>query len=363
MPHTQLFRDPCVANGGLLPDYCRNGCFSFVPLLHYCQRLRRNSQCCKSALDNVPGSGFSMTASHCGIDFLACTQFLAGGLQQTEYLLAKTLAAKAPPAARFRDFLCRKLFGGPCAHAAGVPAPAFRCVGQPKFSEDGRWFKPPLSPECGSIPPVTAPAIIKESLSRSRHPRPNWIEVDVVAQQREISLLLRIYYHGLVAALEQMTAQSMPAVEAHCPRRLEPSHAAYQVCFRRLQQQMVMIVHQHPGMDTPTRSPAHFTQGFKKSCAISIVAENLLLAIPPVHHVIDRPFKFDSCFSCHRIHLLPRFSLCCLSQIFTIHRLTPLAPQTAEHPKERSRQGLESPKSPMQFCAQARNSGLLEMRL
>ena len=52
----------------------------------------------------------------------------------------------------------------------------------------------------------------------------------------------------LEAALEEMAATSVAAVEADRIGRLKPPDCLAQVCFRRFQHQMIMVRHQAKGM-------------------------------------------------------------------------------------------------------------------
>ena len=80
---------------------------------------------------------------------------------------------------------------------------------------------------------------------------------------------------------------------------LQPLHSRHQIRLRRFQQNMKVVAHQNIRMDNPARPFAHLPQGGQKQTPIFVRAENRLLAIPPVHHVIDGPRIFQSRFPCH----------------------------------------------------------------
>ena len=54
-------------------------------------------------------------------------------------------------------------------------------------------------------------------------------------------------------------------IESPRHRVLEPLPALHQIRIRRLNEQMVMIVHQYPGMNTPPRFFTNLGQTFQKN--------------------------------------------------------------------------------------------------
>ena len=72
-----------------------------------------------------------------------------------------------------------------------------------------------------------------------------------------------------------------------CP--LQPFHTRHQVGLRRLQQEVIVIPHQHIGMNPEPRPPAHLGQRIQKSGRIASVAKDRLSPIPTTHHMINGP--------------------------------------------------------------------------
>jgi hypothetical protein len=50
---------------------------------------------------------------------------------------------------------------------------------------------------------------------------------------------------------------------------------------------VIMVSHQHPGMDPPPRSHARLAQRLEEQLPVVIVPENRLSPIAPCHHVIE----------------------------------------------------------------------------
>ena len=60
-----------------------------------------------------------------------------------------------------------------------------------------------------------------------------------------------------------------------------------------------MIAHQHKGVDAPACPCASLPERIQKPPPIRIVLEYRLAPVPTIENVINRSFKFDSCFAGH----------------------------------------------------------------
>ena len=109
----------------------------------------------------------------------------------------------------------------------------------------------------------------------------------------------------VLSSLKKMPAQPVPPVEAHRPGGLEPAHPRHEVGVRGLDQQMVMIAHQHQRVDPPARAQARLAQRGQETRAIRVVAKDRLTAVPAIEHMIDGPLEFDACFASHAISRSP----------------------------------------------------------
>ena len=65
----------------------------------------------------------------------------------------------------------------------------------------------------------------------------------------------------------------------------QPFHPENKVGLRCLNDQMKMIAHQAVGMQLPLRLLARLAQGGEKPLPILVILENILSAIPTIHHV------------------------------------------------------------------------------
>ena len=88
------------------------------------------------------------------------------------------------------------------------------------------------------------------------HPRPDRVEHDIAGQLQEVRLLL--HNDPLVPALEHMPHAPMPPVEALGIDPVQLAHAFGQVAVRRLDQQVIVVVHQAVRVHGPVEVPHDF---------------------------------------------------------------------------------------------------------
>jgi hypothetical protein len=91
----------------------------------------------------------------------------------------------------------------------------------------------------------------------------------------------------------------MPHIESPRHRVLEPLHALHQIRLGRLNEKMVMIVHQHPRVNKPTRFFTDISQTLQKKPPVVVIHKDRTPPVPPSHHMIKSSFKFQSNTSCH----------------------------------------------------------------
>ena len=92
----------------------------------------------------------------------------------------------------------------------------------------------------------------------------------------------------------------MPPIKSSGIGAQKPFHPRHQIGLGRLHHQVKMVGHQTEGMHLPVRFAAAFAQGFQKAFPVGIILEYRLPPVAPVHHMINRPFIFQSKFACHR---------------------------------------------------------------
>jgi hypothetical protein len=124
----------------------------------------------------------------------------------------------------------------------------------------------------------------------------------VADQSQGLSLLDQ---QRLVAPLEQMSPFIAPAIEPTCECRLQPLHAGYQILLRGFQCQVVMIAHDHKGVEQPPRFGAGFEQTSLKSGLGPLRLEDVHAVVAAINHVVTGSGEFESQFACHENNPAP----------------------------------------------------------
>src|ERR1039458_7962323 len=86
---------------------------------------------------------------------------------------------------------------------------------------------------------------------------------------------------------------------------------------------MIMVAHQHVGMNPKAGLLARFAQCLQKPLAVLIILENLLPVSAPRHHVIGRPRILDANWPGHVPPRFPRPTPAGQTQYVTFLGLTP----------------------------------------
>ena len=141
----------------------------------------------------------------------------------------------------------------------------------------------------------TAPRVVHHALAplRAHYSRPCWIEVNVI-QQRLIIVPLPFNQNRFIPIPKHTTPQPVPHIEPPSVGILNPFHALNQISFRGFNQNMIMIIHQDPGMDTPPALSADLGKNLQKIATIHIILKNRLAPIPPRQNMIIRPGIFNA---------------------------------------------------------------------
>lgn len=110
--------------------------------------------------------------------------------------------------------------------------------------------------------------------------------MDVVHQRLVMVTVLAFHHDGLVTVAKQ----AAPLVVAHIVSTgqgvLQPGHARDEVGLRRLNEKVIMITHQHPGMDPPARHLTSLAERVKEKAPVIVVMEDGFPAVAPGHHMI-----------------------------------------------------------------------------
>jgi hypothetical protein len=85
----------------------------------------------------------------------------------------------------------------------------------------------------------------------------------------------------------------MTHVKSARHRVLQPFHPLHQIAFRSLNEQVVVVGHQNPGMHTPAGLLASFGQTLQKESPVIVIKKNRFPPIASCHEVIVGTGKFN----------------------------------------------------------------------
>ena len=98
----------------------------------------------------------------------------------------------------------------------------------------------------------------------------------------------------LVAALEDVPDPPVPTVETLGEDAVQLPHAAGQVRRRRFDEQVVVVVHQAPGVTEPSEAFGDTRQNVDDEPAILVTADDIAARVAAAGHVIERAGVFDA---------------------------------------------------------------------
>ena len=85
----------------------------------------------------------------------------------------------------------------------------------------------------------------------------------------------------------------MPAVKPHAVAGVEPVHGPAQIALGRLRQEVVVIIHQHIGVNSHAKVLAQFSEQFQKVESVAVIAKDVLAFNAPRRHMIAAANPFD----------------------------------------------------------------------
>src|SRR5262249_12807618 len=91
---------------------------------------------------------------------------------------------------------------------------------------------------------------------------------------------------------------------------LDPAHPFDQIWFRRLDQPVIMIIHQYPGVYQPTCFVAGLSQNLEQRHAIFLVSEDPFSAVYSCHYVVNGTGILDANLPRHSIPLIEKPEFC-----------------------------------------------------
>src|SRR6202007_1524 len=107
-----------------------------------------------------------------------------------------------------------------------------------------------------------------------------------------------------------MTGLSMTPIVAGGITTLEPSHPGHQIRPRCFQQPMVMITHQHVGMNFPASALTKLPYRLQETHPIGIILKDVLAPVSPTHHMVSRALELNPYLPGHPRILAAQLSKC-----------------------------------------------------
>jgi hypothetical protein len=129
------------------------------------------------------------------------------------------------------------------------------------------------------------------------HLRPNRVEDHIAAQLQQMCVLL--HEDGVVPALEEMADQVMPAIEGLGIDAVEVPHAASQIGLWCFQEQMVVVVHQAIGIESPSETRDGLSKDRHPAGPVGCIGHDGLPCIPATGDMIEGAGKFEPQRTCH----------------------------------------------------------------
>ena len=91
----------------------------------------------------------------------------------------------------------------------------------------------------------------------------------------------------------------MPTIVRLCVAAIELAHAEREIGLRRLDQQMIVVIHQAVRMAEPAIAIDHLGEHGLPLRAIPIIRHNILPGIASTRHVVHGAGKFDAKWAGH----------------------------------------------------------------
>jgi hypothetical protein len=118
------------------------------------------------------------------------------------------------------------------------------------------------------------------------------VQNHIAADFKKMAVLLD--KNGLVPALEEMAGSAMALVICLGVDAIQLTHPQGEISLRRLDKQMIMIVHQAVGMADPVIAFIDMSEDNDEGFPVALVLEDILLLVPSGSNVIDGARIFDS---------------------------------------------------------------------
>lgn len=100
-------------------------------------------------------------------------------------------------------------------------------------------------------------------------------------------------------SLKKMSDVLVPSVECLRVYTIDVPHAGGQVRLRRLNQKVIVVIHQHERVDDKAEALMGSTYDFKKHLAVKIIEENAISGIAAGGHMIEGVFVLNAWRASH----------------------------------------------------------------
>ena len=125
------------------------------------------------------------------------------------------------------------------------------------------------------------------------------IEVNVLNQLAGVAVGLDEM--GFEAALKEVSASAVAAVESDAVGGLEPAGSVGEVGAGCLEEEVIMVVHQAVAVDDETEAFCSLFEGLKEAFAVGNVAVDVTAFVSTSGDVVDSIFEFDADGSCRGV--------------------------------------------------------------
>ena len=107
-------------------------------------------------------------------------------------------------------------------------------------------------------------------------------------------MALPLHQDRLEAPLIHVAHRAMASVEGLGVDAVELPHPPRQISLRRLEEQVIVVLHEAVRMAQPLGPPDHRGQHVKQALPVSIIPEDPLTRIAPAGSVMHRPGVLDA---------------------------------------------------------------------
>ena len=153
----------------------------------------------------------------------------------------------------------------------------------------------------------TAQGIVRE-MRYAYEPGADRIQVDVIDHGKQRRTIFD--QQRLVSALKDVPTLSHGTVEPIGERALQPLHPCRQIRLGRLQRRVIVVAHEHVGMQSPAVAPARLEQGRLEVRPCRTDREEILAIVATIENVVTGACELDARLPWHNSRLHRRREGC-----------------------------------------------------